>query len=340
MPPQSKYKKYFRMRRENKPVKTIFKRHSQAKKNPTKADVNKKAITTLSRQVKTLQLNRYGDRQYQFQIARMVPDSVPGTGPTLKNPVFFCASSFFNSEPMYRGAVDANGNATYSQVGTAPSNVVAFEKPLFETDLKNEYQWVEQQANKNTISRIEYLPLYMNHKFRFRGVITNRDQNLRYRITFFKTKNVPMQSNIKNFTMPAAAGAYWYMCSDNLQERNHFSKSYHEVISDKFITIKSPDTTTIQYQQGATPNLVQRSVDQEYNFRYTFKTDKPYKPNLGNNPGNQKFWTNVPENELIWCLISSNIDVNGNTQALQPAITIERSLGWRDDQGTTPNQGP
>lgn len=329
------YKKYFRLRRTNKPVKTIYKKHSQEKKAPTKADVNKKAITTLARQVKTLQLNRYGDRQYQYQVARMVPSSVLGTGPTMKNPLFFCASSFYDNEPVYRGTVSAAGVPSFVVAGTAPNNEVRFKKPTFDIDIQNQYQWAEQQAGKTTVSRIEYLPLYMNHTIRIQGQINNRQVPLRYRFTMFKTKLMPEANNAKDFAMPRSAGAYWYMCSDNFQLRNHFSKSFHTVLQDKWLKINPP----VQVNPGAQDAEDRRiSFQKNITMRHTFKTAKPYKPNLFNDPPNQSFYTNVAEDEIIWIMISSNID-NDAFPGIQPTITIERSLGWRDNSGTTPNQG-
>jgi len=333
-----KYKTYFNKRKSNKPVKTIYKKHSSEPK--TKTSLNKSAILTLAKQVKTLQLNRYGDRQYQYQVARMVPSSVPGSGPTLKNPIFFCASSFFDKEPIYRGFVDQGGNASFQQVGTAPSNTIAFRKPAYDIDIKKEFQWVEQQAGKNTVSRIEYLPLYMNYKISFMGVMSARDQPLRYRITMFRTKRQPAASTVKNFGMPTAAGAYWYMCADDYNQRNHFSKSFHEIISDKWVTFNPPETHFQNTSGGPVAEQTQRPIRKFINMNYTFKTNKPYKPNLYNDPGPQSFWTNIEEDECIWVLISSNIDTDSQTQGIQPTIQIERSLAWRDNSGTTPNMGP
>lgn len=332
MPPKSNYPKYFRMRRENKPVKTIFKRHNQAKKRPTKTDTNKQAIVTLSKQVKSLQLNRYGDRQYMYQVAKMDPTF----GPQLKSPVFFCASSFFNNEPLYRGVVDPTTlNASYQIIGNTPATQVMFKKPTFDVDINQNYQWVEQQANKTSISRIEYLPLYMNHKITFQGNMQSTDAPVRYRITMFKTKRQPLPSNVKNFSLPAAAGAYWYMCSDDYAQRNRFSKSYHQVISDKWVVLNPPNQHT-DAQSQLEGN--RKSVRKTLNMNYTFKTNKPYKPNIGATPASQNFWTNVEEDHIIWFMISSNIQQG--SVAKEPSIQIERSLGWRDNQGTTPNQGP
>jgi len=336
----TKFKKNVKVRRTNQPIKSIYKKHAVAKKRPTLTKVNQSAITTLARQVKSLQLNRFGDRQYQYQVARMVPSSVPGTGPTLRSPVFFCASSFFNSEPCYQGTVNAAGAANYQQVGTSPANEVRFRKPTFDVDIQKQYQWVEQQAGKNTISRIEYLPLYMNHKISISGLISSRDQPLRYRFTMFKTKKQPVPSNIKNFGMPQAGGAYWFMCADDYNQRNKFSKSFHTVLMDKWVVINPPCINYENTPAGPSPELTQCPIRRVVNMNYTFKTNKPYKPNLFNDPANQLFWTNVEEDDIIWIMISSNIDVNSATQGIQPTIQIERSLGWRDTQGTTPNMGP
>ena len=191
--------------------------------------------------------------------------------------------------------INHNHDSNYISPRHHDIDLITQKKPSFDIDIQNQYQWAEQQAGKTTVSRIEYLPLYMNHTIRIQGQINNRQVPLRYRITMFKTKLMPEANNAKDFAMPRSAGAYWYMCSDNLQLRNHFSKSFHTVLQDKWVKINPP----VQVNPGT-----QASEDRRYAFqknvsmRYTFNTKKPIKTKIGN---------------FEWYLLSAKLKSSGFT---------------------------
>lgn len=308
-----KASKTYKRRFRNKPVEKAMKKD----KAPTVNKRQTKAIGTLARQVKSLQLSKLGSKQFQFQAATIRANVT--TPISIVAPMFFAANSFYNGTDIYRGTVNPQTNVPTYQVmgGNIPIN---FQKQTFDTGLENEYQWNER-ANLDSVNKVQYLPVFMNYKFRFFGQMNVGAQPLRYRVTFFKMKRQAVPNSVINMALPQTGGAYWHMCDDDALTRNHFSKSYHHVIADRFVTFYPPtDTNSV------------KMVNKIVSIKHAFNTTTPLKPNIGTNPAGQKFWSNINQDEIIWCLISTNYP-SGTTHP-NIVISIERGLTWRDQTGT------
>ena len=306
-------------RYRNKPVDRILKRRPKKTINKKQND----AIYTLSKQVKRLQFQSFGDRQYQYQYAILQSTATESDSlPLVTRPIFFAANNFFDECPVFRGTVQAVApfNAGYATAGSPTA--ITFSKQSFDVDIAEQYQWNEQR-NQDTVSKIEYLPEYMKYKFRFMGSIRSGVNAYRYRITFFKFKNLPVTSTKKAFNLPGAGGAYWHLCDDEANSRNYFSKSYHEIIADRWLTINPPVSTTTTAANYTFNKVVEIPI--------AFKTKTPLKPNIMPLPAQQNFWTNVPQHDIIWCVISSTM----TTDIGAPTISMQRVLHWRDKHGTT-----
>ncbi|AXQ66496.1 MAG: hypothetical protein [Circoviridae sp.] len=289
----------------NKPVRRALK----TKKAKTRAKANLSAITTLSKQVRNLQLGEYGSKQYQTQFVSLDP-AVPTSSVTKTTPLAYLFNNFYDISAIFQGTVAA-GIPTVT-------NVAHWNKQTFDVDLQDAYQWNEKN-NQDVVSTISYLPVYSKVKITFQGELKNTfNGNLRYRVTLFKLKNQPMVTAVKNFNMPFALGAYWHMVSDDVKTRNHFSKVYHEVLVDKYITFKPPDQTTAM-------SKIYRTVE----IPYSFGEIKALNFDKSATPAAQLIYTNIPQSELMWCLISCNQDT-----APPLLITMERTNYWRDKHGT------
>jgi len=294
-----------RARARNQPVKkalTMPKRTSS--RRPTKYK-NKSAILVLSRQVKALQNSKFGDRQSIFMTAKLT-DAV-GL-PTADAPVTFMLNDFYDANPIYRGTVTSDGHAGYISVGT-------WQKPTYKSGLQDAYEWTARM-NEDTVSTIEYVPISRKLFMNFSYTIPAGTAPVRLRVTIFRTKRQPVATAIVNYAMPYALGAYRYMSVPaGADYRNIFSPKYHSVLQDKWMTIRSPAT-------GSTKST--RSISIPYAF-----PQKSLKPDFNSNPTGQKLWTNLPQDDCIWCLIS--------TSELSPAIITEINMSsycsYRDHHG-------
>ena len=324
----NKASKVLAKRYKNKPVA------SKMKKPRARATVDKRqtsAIMTLSKQVRSLQLMQYGDTQYQYQFIKLRPSvdlSYSQQLPSMQHPVFFAANSFYLNTPVYRAEVNPAGYSQFPQLVDYDNGGIPmiFQKQEFNVNLDDRYQW-NQVNNLNTVSKVEYLPISMKYKFRFLGKIAHNkglQTPIRYRITLFTTKATPVSNSIKDYILPSAAAGYRFLCVDDPENRQHFHKGYHKIISDRFVTFTPPTDPSSVAQ-------INTLVEMQHAF-----PAKLLKPNIQKLPvdiSNQRFWTNIAPEDTIWCMISSNLD-NENWK-IAPQINVQRTLVWRDKHDAT-----
>lgn len=289
---------------------------SKLRRGPTKSIIkgNKSAIFALSKQVKTLQLEKFGNKQYQYQSC-ILPYPDGGT-PMNTAPVAILLTSFYNDTEVYRGTVSPGPTPP---LGTPVLNVAGnFRKQVYDTDLLDQYQYNERLNADTTVSKIEYLPVFTKLKVQLKGRILQTDPIIRYRFTVMKVKRLPPANATKDLTMPYALGALWHLAEDDPSIRNYFSKSYHTVLYDKWISIVPPSSV------GATSTLY-RSIEIPYSFPV-----KSVKMNLSAAPANQKVWTNIPEADQVYLIISCSAPFIPNID-----VHLSRQLIFRDNHGVT-----
>lgn len=283
---------------ETKPKKTIVKG-------------NRSAIHTLAKQVRTLQLDKFGSLQFQFQSCQLT-SSVATENPTLTTPIAFLLNGFYNNSLLYQGSVTAG-----VPIGTALGTKL--KKQDYDTDLKNQYQWNERN-NQDIVSTIQYLPVYTKIRLTFNGKLeqTETTKPIRFRVSVFKLKRQPLNTVVQSMAMPSYLGAYWHMMDDNPNSRNHFSKMYHDVIMERYVTFKPPST----------PNAVE-SVYRTIEIPYSFPKAEPI--NFDKEQTDEVLWSNIPQHQCVWLMISSNQLLDSGI-----SINIERSITWRDKHGLMP----
>lgn len=320
---QRGYRKLQRKVAQNRAVANKYKRYR--KKPKTKAALNKSAIMTLSRQVRSLQLDKLGSKQYQVQHTHL-RSSVPTQRCSVVTPLAFCANNFYSNVSnqvrslVYQGSVDASGVPQLAYAGTT-----AFTKQGYDTDIQDQYQFNEYANAMTNVSMIQYLPICAKYTFTFNGSIANGAAAQRFRVTFLKMKKTQIPTSAHSIALPYQLGAYWHLCDDVVQTRNYFSKTFHEVLYDKFITIKASPQDNGTTPQGS------RAFRRQVVARIAFP-NKMLKPNLSVNLASSTFETNIPNEDQIWCIISTN---NASSFVAGPSIDIVRSLCWRDQHGTT-----
>ena len=287
----------------------------------TKAGQNEDAVIALSRQVKKLEFSQLGSKQFQMQ-SFVLPTMY---APSNVNPLGFMANSFYAKDEnggthIYYGSVNAVTKNPTS------SSVMQFEKETFPAvaDLNPQYEW-NAYNNANQISAIRYLPMACVYKFRISSSILQPDIPHRYRITFLKIKSrsVIVNSTARsNATLPGNLGAYWYLCSNDMANRNYYNPKYHKILHDKFIVVNPPTG-------AATESKV---YVEKRTFKLNFGKPKIMTPNFINTTTvpNQTMWTNTPIGDQIWCIISS-AQASGNAAEVQ----CTRHLVWRDPHGVS-----
>lgn len=291
--------------KSNAPVKRIYKKPI-AKKSST-ALVNKKAIMTLSKQVKELQLGNFGFRQWQHQyMSNVAGTSVGKLYPGVVEPCAFMLNDFFSQCPIYQGAIAAQ-HPTLTQI-------TKWNKVVTDLDLDHAYLWNLKQAN-DSISQTIYLPVSTTLKFSVQ--CQDDDANMQTRtvqFTIIKLKNPTVGGTVK-FALPQNLGAYGSMLHSNPMHRNHFNThQYHTIVASKTVSFTPLDRSRQYMKKFCTMKL-------------NFPANKPVQFDYTSDPAGSTVASTIPTKDQYWLLISSN----SNTNTLE--IEAERWNVWRDPQG-------
>lgn len=273
----------------------------------TKVARNKGAIMTLARQVKTLQQQRFGELQSHTQYCNLTGSNLP----TPSQPLAFVLNNFYD-QPIYKGAVIT---------GTGIQGIASFtvgptiERQTYQTDLDDIFEW-NARRNTDEVSLVEYKPVYTRLKLVFRYTMPGNGFPAMARVTVIKVKAY-QSSNKLNVTIPGALGAYRNLANREFDpQRNYFDKRYHTVLYDKWVK------TTFTNDSNVT-DLLSREVTISWKYK-----DMVHKPDITNNPTGQSFWTNVPQREVLWVLISA-----GDHSDRLSSLEIGKFDTWRDPHG-------
>lgn len=298
--------KAIRKRRTNNPVKRVYKG-----KRPT-TNVNKTAIMRLSRQVKQLQMARYGFKQWQHQNGTALDPLDPNyTSPTFHitqgTPLCFCVNDFYAYSKIFQGGATLTNPPvpTYSEVGEF--RVMSQNPPgMFSTD----YNWNLNQSAE-TVSTIHYLPIKSTINIHMKSTSGPNLGPIRVRVTLFKVKSAD-QALVKT-RLPDNLGAYRNLVSASPLDRNYFNThSHHTVLYDKYAYYGQTDVT--KYEQEKHVKIV-----------HQFDGKSPVNYEQFYTPHSQRFYRNIPQRELIWCLISTD-----TTDGTRMSVSLDRWNTWRD----------
>ena len=296
--------------RFNAPVYRKLAKPRRAMKSKTGR--NKMAITTLARQVKTLQNQRFGELQSHTQYLSLSGSTLPQS----TRPVAFLLNNFYD-QPIYTGIVTPSitgGIASFSQGH-------AFHRQGYVSTLDDQYEW-NAARNSDLCSALEYKPVYTRLRMTFNFQVNNVKLEGRIRVTVLKINPYPA-SNKLDVSMPGALGAYRFLAeTDNSVNRNYFRKEFHNVLVDKFINFKSRNMQA----PGTSGDVDLQSRTVTIPWRYK---DVCYKPDITTDPIGQTFWTNTPVSQQLWVLISCQNHLNGILQSVE----IGKFDSWRDPHG-------
>lgn len=293
----------------NTAVKRVYKK-TVPKTAPKK---NMMAINTLAKQVRNLQLSKYGRAQWQHQHMVFTADNTL-TNMTLKqvSPRAFCVNNFYTDSKIYTGTV----------AGTAPNQVASYATTANFTTVgvdslfSNVYDWNYKQS-QDTLSNVSYLPIKTNIKIRFRCVDNGPSAiPVRCRVTLFKFKTGSFNNTVQSH-LPTNLGAYSYMVDRNPTTRNYFNThEYHEILCDKYVYFK---------QQ----NAAQTDVERTLMIPLQFPGKKPLDVDIAaSTPGSTDFTDNISKKDQIWCLISTDATTDSRVD-----FQMERWVHWRDQHG-------
>lgn len=319
---------YARSRYINKPVKKALK--PIRKKKTGQVPANKRAIVKLGKQVNTLQNRISGQLQWSYQSFELDPNQAIDVCTCVK-PMAFMFNDFTDGSPLYGGSVTPGGAAGGGQPTVYVVKSFRKKNWMSNPNLQLCYQWAARAAQQTSVSKVSYNPISAYYRINFKGTLPNNSQAhdiWRYRITVFSlTTQVPHATNqVLNMTMPSTLGAYWHMV-DTPNAQNRFSKTFHKIHYDRFVTFK-PDPAAPSYKE------VDYTVSIPYYFPKGYQMTPDFLNPIPTPPQPVEFmWTNTPQHEVMWCLLSCDAPAATTIQPL--TISMSRFLKWTDPHGKT-----
>lgn len=281
-------------------------------RSKSKVGRNQKAVITLAKQVRNLQLQRYGFIQSQYQYAVNAP--LTNYVPTLGKSSLFMVNDFYVNSPIWSGGITAQ-QSVFTETG-------AFTKPTTDPDLDS--RWLFNLRNQeDTVSKVQYLP--ERCRVGMKWTVERLEETMppiTLRVTIFKFKKMPPQTTARNYLLPQALGAYGHMCDlYNPAQREHFNYRLHKVMYDRYVTVTPNGLRTKQIK-----NL---QIDVNLPLRQM-------RPDITSDPSGQSTWTNTDVESQIFCLISSSFDPQDSAyDGVRQQLQLTKFNVWRDGHGIT-----
>lgn len=299
-------------RMNNKPVKRAYFRKGVTKNS------NYSAITTLARQVKQLQFQRNGFKQWHHVHANTLATydpAVPATvrqermRPLIDRPYAFMVNDFTPQAKVFFG-VPAPG------LPNVPSYLESqqFDVTSTNTGLLDNYNWNLKQGQDTCLST-HYLPIKSTMRFEVLCTSTGPTETpIKVRISMIKMKNYGTQ-NI-SAALPQNLYAYKNLVTNDVRSRNQFNTAeYHTVLQEKWLHFKQTDVTKTNDRRFVT-------------IRYNNYSTKPLNPDVSPSPAGQSIPFTVDKKDQVWIIVSTDC-----TDENRLYISCARWNTWRDAQG-------
>lgn len=299
--------------------------NKQIKKKPRKVVDRSQnmAIMKLSKQVKSLQMAKYGKNQNNFQT------TVAPVVPRADRPVMFDLTDF----TCQNSALNSIGCRLYSLDNAGqPSVITNWETAQ---QIGNPY-W--QNQNSDIVDTGSYFPKYCRLTLKFEGRPNLVDT--RIRVDLVSLKGSAFKANAPGAPILVPPASLPYLQNLATPSINRISREYFQVYQTKFVYINSKvgDATNNNATKGTTGNtkfitFEVRPKKPRYQAK-TFPIAGTLQPDVAQTePDFGAFGpTNVPLDQPLWCIISTNNVATTPETAVM--CTASRFCKWADTIGS------
>lgn len=303
----------------NYAVKRVYNRRKNYKPS---ANRNKNAIAVLSRQVRQLQVSKYGDVQYHRYVLVKEDTNVKDILGTNKirdqKPLIWEMMNFYNEAPAYTGLEDSltelptfEKNYKFVPISSLTTNST-FGKP-YAFDVTND-----------TPSLVQYMPLSTFYKFHIKVINLETGKDVKFKLQVFQIKHNSDNNRIST-ELPDYAGSYMNLCKEDPSDENKLSPYYHRQLYSREYHIKNNSDVT-------------KDCERYFNLKWTFRNQLLRFDNTqidaGPSGSTQNFAANnfhkvINPNQNIWCCLSTSNSQNNR----EVQVSIMRTDRWRDAEG-------
>lgn len=302
----------------NKAVGRIYRRVARVPR--TLAATNTTAITTLAKQVRSLQQAQLGQYQKCYECASIVQGAVNWNS---SNPICFAANNFLEEANIYIGHADT----TTFPGTTVPGYVVRqhWEKQTHTGQSKFGMYDYWYHANDDTASPTAYKAYSTTLKFNFKA---NLDINAQFwcRIDVVRPKKILLHTNARQLGLPMNIQALGDLAHDDMMKRNRLNRDYFQVMQTKFVKLVNTTSAARMVEQFQTMYLKfpDRSTTQKLDVKHDIPT--PQDPHSG---VSETFLTNMPEDEVYWVILSTS-HTGSDADVI---VDMTRLTRFRDNSG-------
>lgn len=280
------------------------------------------SVDVLARQVKQLQNAQAGTYQKNFQLFAFNTEHDHFIAP---KPILFALNNFTYQTPVMIGRDDTTTYPGLTVPGFVINNPWLNKTADFGFD--NYSYW--QGANDDTADPSSYQPISTNVKFTFTvPSMYASSPPVWIRLDVIKCKKALLYTNMKKLALPNNVQSLSHLAHDDQTKRNRINREYFEVVQTKWLCIRH-DTGT-----GTTQNAIGHM-----SIKHQFKASEKATQTLGAGVNeqtptgivNSTFHTNMPEDEVYWCLL--NTSYHHENHPIQ--ITASRFISYRDHLGVS-----
>lgn len=292
---------------------------------------NKSAIVTLARQVKALQMQRYGLVQSKYEALYSTEE--------LRHdyPFMICANDFYpgqdlsgttysNSGLLMKGGTILNPGATRAAGWAKPQTITAL-------GLDQSFDFNHDRQD-DTVSELAYLPMYGAYRFHFTCRYMKPGTKVRVRVTAFKLREAFINSTSKQYALPNAIWAYANMAMKDLGSKNRFNGQLHEILHDRWMTLECKPDAHIYQSNGNPNNMIEGDI--AINLSFPPKLLKPSISSVEEHHGSLAY--GISQKDLVWFLISTDevahtLIAENNFISNVVNVHVSRFVKWRDAAG-------
>lgn len=296
----------------NSAVKRDYKKAATAPR--TKPAANKSAIMTLSRQVKALQVSKIGAFQKEFQYCQL------GDGSTkFKDiqPLLFALNDMTHRAPIFIGSRD---NTVTPAINGHVIDANWLDASPYGGGPNNEDFSYWKNANSDTADKVGYMPISTKVNFNMQVENMQTNQEIWFRIDIIKMKKSLLYSNLHKLALPNNVQGLARLASNSMADRNRINREFFTVIKTKWVKFSNDHDQSRTLKKFFTYSLKfpkQKSVE-------TMSASDTLSTSTGTLP--QTFYTNVPQDDIYWCLVNTNLGDNSG----QCKLEMTRYISYRD----------
>ena len=344
----------------NSAVRRAYKKFVSVPKSKT--GVNKNAIVTLSRQVRSLQLSQHGRIQSKIQVFQK-PTQARDDWHTINlwkgDPMAFALNDFTQQASVYQvhgpKSTDTTTDNIYNHKTWEQFDGLGEQGNINERGGPDKAMSYWKTSQDNLASTENYLPISSTIHFEFNRSMLPASEIECVRIDIVRAKNIVPMNKFNMLQLPTGLMGMRNLAGKEMLQRNRINRKYFDVVKTKYLYFKprvtehNSDDVTIRKQWKWTQNFPKKPIILDLNANRaedvhgqgvtttttnadgTTTTTTSY-TGVADVQGEKASFADVMQpSKIYWAVISFS---NPSETDSKWNMTMMRTNKWRDNDGT------